>query len=260
MSETVVLRRSRSGSGRSGTQSLRLPTSWEDLPEWPYGPFEDDEQVVVVGATGSGKSTLIATVTLDVDDLVALDAKGSLTLPRARIEELPPYGSPEWDRVLRDALRWRGGERETNRVIIRVHPNDLEDPVAHDAIFRAIYETRPGTIVWIDEITAVGASPHKVPRWLRALSARGRTRDIGLWTATQAPFGLLPVILRRNAQVILMGVVEPQDVDDIRRPGAELAATIPPFSGRWIAWYAGDPQPYRLYIPIPRELQRWSPP
>lgn len=254
--------------------------TWESLPAFDPGAIAADDQVLIIAATGGAKSTLTATLTLDTPSLVAIDAKGTLTLPHARIAELPPFASPAFARALADAIAWRGqererrvhllarifhppapGERPTNRVILRVAPDDVDDPGPHDVIFRALYRARPATLVWIDEITGTGATPQRVPRHLRAVSARGRTRGIGLWTSTQAPYGLVPGILRRNARVTIVGPITPEDAREMRLPAIDLALGIEPKSGRFMVYVAGDPgSPYRLFVPIPAVLKHWRAP
>ena len=251
--------------------------SWEQLP-----PFREaiapDDQVLVVAATGGAKSTLIATLTLDVPSLVAIDSKGRLTLPRARVVQLPEYDpkAPErYDAALREALAWQTGQRQsladrlrgiprehpTDRVILRPAHTDVDDPAPHDRIFRAVMRYRPDTLVWVDEITGTGATAHTTPRHLRALSSRGRTQGTGLLTASQAPFGLTPGILRRNARVLILGTIEPEDAKDVHRRDVDVALAIRPKTGRFVVWVSGDPDsPYRLYLPIPPELRRWEAP
>ena len=234
-------------------------TTWRDLPEWT-DPIGADEQVLLVAATGGAKSTLAATMTLPVRSLVVVDDKAAMTLPTSRTVELPAFGAADpatYDRALRAALRHR--EDVTNRVILRPHVLDVESFEAHDAIFHAVYERR-ATILWIDEITATGATANRCQPWLRGISARGRTRGLGLWTCTQAPFGVTPPILRRNASVMIFGPLDPDDVGDIRRPGIEIAETIPRKSGRFIVYRAGTRDPYRLYVPIPPQLRGWTAP
>lgn len=237
--------------------------AWSRLRPWTE-PIDATDQVVLIAGTGGAKSTLAATMTLPVASLVAIDDKGALELPHARVVDLPrldPKATERYELALREALAWRKGTGVAagNRVILRPHALDVDDPIAHDAIFGAIF-ARGETLVWIDEITATGATAQRVPPYLRALSARGRTRGIGLWTLSQSPFGLLPPIIRRNATYTILGSLDPADVSDLRRPGAELAAAIPRKSGRFILYRAGEADPFRLYLPIPPQLRTWRAP
>lgn len=244
-----------------------LEQRWHALRAWRQ-PFRPNDQAVVIAGTNGAKSTLVATLTLPVPSLVALDEKASLTLPDARIVELPflPHErangarliTPEFSATLANALAWRERPRD-NRVIIRVHALNIDDADVHDQIFRAAF-TRGNTVIWVDEITATGSSAHYISPWLKACSARGRTRGIGLWTCSQSAFGLVPVILRRNATYVIFGSSDPQDVADIHRQDIEIATGIPRKSGRFILYEAGDPTPYRLYLPIPPALKGWTAP
>jgi hypothetical protein len=249
--------------------------SWESLPPFE-GEIDAADQLVIIAQKGGAKSTLWASLTLDIPSLVALDDKGSLSLPDAVAYDLPPYSKTapdEYAEAVDSAIRWREGgttrwaifrsdapRRATNRVILRVDPADTDEPTPHDVIFRELFRNRQDTLVVIDEISATGATPHVIPRWLRALSARGRTRGTGLWTCTQAAFGLVPGILIRNAGYIVVGPIPATDARDLRRDGAELAAEIAPRTGRFIVWAQGDRQPYRLFVPIPPRLRGWEAP
>ena len=234
--------------------------------------IEASDQVLLIAGTGGAKSTLAATETLSVSSLVALDGKDSLYLPNATVYELPK--APEWpkqsamstdpgvmayDRAIAGPLAWREG-RNANRIILRPHVEDIEDFWAFDRIYRAIYQ-RGHTLVWIDEITSTGATPQRAQPYLRAITARGRTRNIGLWTLTQAPYGLTPGILRRNATYTIFGPIEPEDASEIHRAGIDIALTIPPKSGRFIVYASGEMgMPCRLYVPIPTALKGWRAP
>ena len=256
--------------------------TWESLK--PYeADIASDAQVLIIAGQGGAKSTLTATLLLDAPSLVALDSKGRLTLPRARVIELPafpehrpgylpsdPRATIRYDSILAESLkppagkrsiiRLRTAEPETGRVILRVHPLDVDDVIVHDRIFRAIYLTRPDTITWIDEITGTGASAQSTPRWMRALTARGRTRGQGMWTMTQSPFGLVPPLIRRNADLIIIGSIDRADARGLPFEGAEMAAAIPRKTGRFIVYVSGESEPYRLFVPIPPELKSWTAP
>lgn len=250
------------GMMRSISPHVRA-TAWTRLR-----PFTDtidgSDQVMLIASTGGAKSTLAATLTLDVDSLIAIDEKGALLLPRARLVELPerrPLETAElgsYYRRVKQTIEWQDTRehRGTNRIVLRPHVLDIENFDAHDDIFHAIYERRT-TITWLDEITATGASAQRVQPWLRAISARGRTRGLGLWTCTQAPYGVTPPILRRNATYTIVGPLDPDDVAQIPRPGIEIAETIPRKSGRFMVYRAGEREPYRLYMPIPDRLKGW---
>jgi hypothetical protein len=241
----------------------RVRDRWANLPPFSH-VIEASDQILLVASTGGAKSTLVATLTLPVQSLVALDEKGALRLPRSRLVELPSReatvekGDPDaYLRLVREAVRYR--TNEPNRIVLRPHDLDVDDFDAHDDIFHAVHERR-GSILWIDEISATGATAQRSQRWLRALSARGRTRPVGLWTCTQAPYGLTPPILRRNATYTIFGPLDPDDVAGINRPGIDIATTLPPKTGRFIVYAAGEREPFRLYVPIPDQLKGWHAP
>ena len=241
------------------------PQAWRDLPPF-RSRLDGSDQVLIIAGTKGSKSTLAASLTLHASSLVAIDEKSRLTLPDATVHELPPFdhsrdaerGGMAFRGALADALRWRPPE-QGNRVVLRPYVLDIEDFEVHDAIYEAVY-LRGHTILWIDEITATGATPQRSQPWLRAVSARGRTRGLGLVTLTQAPFGLAPAILRRNATYIIVGPVDPDDVADMHRASIEIATELPLASGLFVVYPKGDRGAYRLHIPIPAALRSWDAP
>ena len=249
------------------TRPAEPPPEWSALPDFASRlPLRGSDQVLLIAGTGGSKSTLAATLTLRVPSLVAIDEKSRLTLPRARVHELPAYdhdrdaddGGSAFRQALADALRWRPPE-QGNRVILRPYVLDIEDFDVHDSIYRAVY-LRGNTLLWIDEITATGATAQRSQPWLRAISARGRTREIGLITLTQAPFGLTPSILRRNAAYVVFGPIDPDDTGDLRREAIEIATRLPLRSGYFIVYPKGERDVYRLRLPIPDGLKGWDAP
>jgi hypothetical protein len=239
---------------------------WSDLPEW-RGPIDSTDQVLCIAATGGAKSTLFATITLDVSSLVVIDDKGAMLLPRSRIVHLPPYADPKDDpdraglfsQAVRTGLAWQDHRKGYNRVIVRFDPADVEGFAAHDAVFWSVFN-RTHTVCWVDEIAATGATASRVQPGLRAISARGRTRGVGLMTASQRPFGLVPGIVKYNAAVLIVGPVDPDDVKDVHREGIEIATDLPRKSGRFLLYLAGERAPYRLHLPIPPALRGWKAP
>jgi len=241
------------------------PAEWSALPDFAARmPLAGSDQILLIAGTGGAKSTLAATLTLGVPSLVAIDEKSRLTLPRAAVHELPPFdhddedGGTAFRSALADSLRWRPAE-EGNRIILRPYILDIEDFAVHDAIYKAVY-LRGHTLLWIDEITATGATAQRSQPWLRAVSARGRTRELGLLTLTQAPFGLTPAILRRNATYVIFGPIDPDDTGDIRREGIDIATRLPLKAGYFVVYPKGEREAYRLRLPIPPALTGWDAP
>ena len=241
-------------------------TTWAELPEWS-GPIDSTDQILCVASTGGAKSTLLATITLDVSSLVVIDDKGAMALPRARVVQLPPWadGDKDSDRAgvfaqaVRSGLAWHDHRKDTNRVIVRFDPADVENFAAHDAVFWAAFQ-RTHTVVWIDEISATGATASRSQPGLRAISARGRTRGVGLLTASQRPYGLIPGIVKFNATYLIVGPVDPDDVKDVHRVDIDIATTLPRKRGQFLLYEAGQREPFRLYLPIPPALRGWKAP
>src|SRR5258708_34093777 len=99
--------------------TLTAAPAWEALPEF-HGQIDASDQVLLVAGTGGAKSTLVASLTLQVSSLVAVDEKGTLTLPRSRIIDLPRFADGDsFAAEIARYLRWQTGREAINRVILR---------------------------------------------------------------------------------------------------------------------------------------------
>jgi hypothetical protein len=225
---------------------------WTALTKVKRLEIEDGDQITLIASTGGSKSTLVATLLINAPSLVAIDTKGSLTFPNTKLLELPPLESPKFATAMQ-ALK------TTPRIIVRPHPLEVENLDTYEAIFEAIYNRGP-TQVWIDEVGAIAKTSQVYPKWLGACSNRGRTRKITLLTCSQAPYGQMPMCLRRNANVAIFGVMTATDIDSLPYDGIEAIKDIKPKTGRFVLYRTGEQEPKALYLPIPKALANWQAP
>lgn len=123
-------------------------------------------KVTIIGMNGWGKTTLCKHYLEHTSSLIVLDPKWEITLPNALITQNP-----------RDMLKYR-------RVIYRP-PLDC-DPVEAGDQAGGVALKRTNTCLWIDE-AAIVSPGQRIGRNLRAAIVMGRSKNVGIWAATQRP-------------------------------------------------------------------------
>jgi hypothetical protein len=226
---------------------------YESLPKMKELKIESGNQIILIASTGGSKSTLVASLVVNAASLIAIDSKGELEFPNTLVVDLPSIDDKDFIRVLDRAIF------ENARVIIRPHILDLETIDVYDQIFFRIY-ARENVVVWIDEIGAIAKTSTVFPKWLAGCSNRGRTRGITLFSCSQAPYGQLPMCLRRNSTYSIFGVLMPSDVENLPYPDIDATLDIPIKSGKFVIYQTGIQGAKSLYVPIPKELKEWRAP
>lgn len=143
--------------------------------------IKSNERVLIVGRTGTGKTYLAKHLVREYKNVVALDTKGTLSIPNFVLVREPRNLhriAKNSNVVFRTPWRWSNEE--------------------FDNFFLWCIE-RGETIVYIDELYRV-ASEHTRPNSpLGAIATQGRELGVALWAATQRP-SRIPTFLMSEAE------------------------------------------------------------
>jgi hypothetical protein len=135
---------------------------------------------VLVGMTGSGKTTLAEYLLSPQPFVAAIDPKGLL-----KFKGYIRY------RKLKQAMR-----SDAPKIIYSPDAEELRNPLYWEAFFRWVYERR-NTYCYIDEVYAV-TDRDEMPPHYHAILTRGRERGTGLLSATQRPMRIPAVIMSES--------------------------------------------------------------
>ena len=140
-------------------------------------PFEmeRDQRGIVIGRTGSGKTTLATQLISQFRPLLIIDPKGDFSA----FEDERIYRESRPEGVRHSIVRRR------NIVQYSPHPEntELED---YNQVFREAFWSRR-YFVYIDEASCVADSPMRYPKYLRYISQQGRSMGVGLLAVCQDP-------------------------------------------------------------------------
>lgn len=132
--------------------------------------LKTNERVIIVGKTGTGKTTLARYITTASRRLLVIDSKGSLGK-----WDLEPFDDESLER-LRDG--------EPVRIRVLRPPEGGAD--FYNNVFREAYESG-NAVIYIDEMFGVVPPGARAPEYLTACYTRGREFGIGVWASTQRP-------------------------------------------------------------------------
>lgn len=148
---------------------------------------------VLVGMTGSGKTTLAKFLLTEHRYVAAIDPKGTLNW----------YGYSKFTR-LKDAV-----ESKSERIIYSPNAEELRNEEMTEAFFRWVYERR-NTLCYVDEVYAV-TNRDEMPDHYHAILTRGRERGTGLLSATQRPMRIPSVIMSESENWYVFRLSMPGD-------------------------------------------------
>jgi hypothetical protein len=143
-----------------------------------------ETHAVLVGQTGTGKSTLARMLFDRKRRSIIIDPKGDMKLPPAlRISGRFAKGNTL---VATHPDQASNLIRKRKENILYRPSGEFLEPFLFDDIFRACYNAK-NCDVYIDELSMVTKSANSYPAWLRALYQQGRSRGIRVFGATQRP-------------------------------------------------------------------------
>jgi hypothetical protein len=160
------------------------------------------EHVFCAGGTGTGKSNL-AEIYLAGENfpfVVKLDTKGE-------VFERQAAGEPIWRGLTEGedfeiVYKLKDLDRVQTPKIIYAPDYEEQEFAYYDSFFKWVYE-RQNTTLWIDELMSVCENPHRIPRMLKAIYTRGRSRRTSVWSCSQRA-SEIPNIILANTQVFFI--------------------------------------------------------
>lgn len=160
--------------------------------------IKSNEQVFIVGMTGSGKSYFAETYLRGYDNVIKLDTK-------REYEERQLAGESAW-RGLVEGKDFEVVEHLEDlqyctlpKIIYAPVFEELSDEY-YEEFFRFCFE-RQNTIVWVDELMSITTS-QKLPNQLKRITTQGRSKNVGLWCCTQRPANVPQIIPANSTHVI----------------------------------------------------------
>lgn len=159
------------------------------------------DRMFVVGTTGSGKSYLLRKLAAPLPYVVVVDPKhqwdwedtrpaGSRGLVTSKLEEVMDWEEPE-------------------PVVYR--PGYVEAREGIPEFFLWVF-LRGNTLVVIDEVMSLLSSPSVLPRDFGIVIQQGRSRNIGLWMATQRPSRIPIPVLSESEHHCIFRLRHPNDL------------------------------------------------
>lgn len=168
-----------------------------------------DEHVTISGITGGGKSVLTRMYLSQMPAVIKLDIKGEAFDDLAKKKSPWPEVDPKKLAIVETLKDLSACKRP---YIIYCPVLDEMEPDAYNEFFKFVYTKKrnKNTVTWIDEIMEVCDS-HNIPRYLKALYTRGRSRHTPVWGLTQRPVGIHPLCFSQSTHVFSFDLQLDQD-------------------------------------------------
>lgn len=172
------------------------------MSKQPDNEITRQEAVFIAGGTGSGKSALaeIYLAGKNFPHVVKIDTKGEYYERKA--EGIPPWKGLVEGEDYQVVFKLKDLDYAEKGKIIYVPDYDEQEFQYYDAFFKWIYE-RQNTTVWIDELMSICDNPHRIPKMLKAVYTRGRSRSTTCWACSQRA-SEIPNIILANTQVFFI--------------------------------------------------------
>lgn len=169
--------------------------------------IKTSEHVFVAGMTGTGKSFLARNYLSRFPSVAMLDTKGESIDKLANKENPWPEIDPKLLTIVTRAAQLP--EVETPYLIYAPDFEELE-PYFYNEFFRWAY-FRKNITVWVDEAMSVSENSQTIPEYYKAILTRGRSRNTAIWTLTQRPMGLSPLIISQSTHFFVFNLQLEQD-------------------------------------------------
>jgi hypothetical protein len=220
-----------SSSGGSGSPSTRPIVRRSD-------------RLFIVGATGTGKTTLATIMLAPLTHIVVIDPKWHFSFHNPPFVRKPKHGDPLVTSDLRKAERW------DSPAPIVYRPEEGECSAGCPAFWRWIWD-RENTIVFVDEVTLI-SRPYDLPSGYKRCVQQGRSRTIGVWSCTQRPAKVPTILLSEAEHFIAFETRAPQDLKRVTEYTTPEIGRDP--ATGYDFWYYG----HRDKRPIKTDAYAWA--
>lgn len=188
-----------------------------------------DERTIIVGATGTGKTTLLKQLVAPCPSIIVIDSKGTY----GGSDGAPGYtmvSSPSALKRLRKVhthIQYRPDERHLN-------------VPSYDEVYKWVYHR--GNIMCVTDEAFLVHKGSYAPDWLRACVTCGRELGIGMVTGTQRPRGIDLRLLTEAEVFISFDLRHKDDRKRIAEMAGDEFLVRPPKHAFWF-WRSGMQHP-----------------
>lgn len=215
---------------------MREKKSFETIPP--------DRHVLVVGATGTGKSYLAEQYLKGYEYVVKLDTKDE-TSERRRV------GLSAWDGLKEGkdftvVSHFDQLDEVDTKKIIYVPPYEEQTRETFDRFFNWIF-ARENTILWIDELMSIG-TVNSYPFALGRLYQQGRSKGVGIWACSQRPSGIPNIAPANSSYYFIFNLYLKADRKRmVDSTGMDQINELPGGHNFWF-YKMGDPKPVKAIL------------
>lgn len=158
------------------------------------------DRTLIVGHTGSGKTTLALRLIAGYRSLVVIDPKWRVTVPRGGVIAGDPRVFAQW---------W---PQRMRRVVYRPDPRDRDHADVEAVISRVLLYGR--TALYIDEAMELSSVGRILPAYKRAIT-QGRELYVPVISASQRPVGIHNTILTEAEHCFAFKLTSSSDRDKL---------------------------------------------
>jgi len=136
----------------------------------------NNKRGIITGRTGTGKTTVSKVIMAEKKFLLVID-------PKREFETFQEYEIVNEPQQLEETARKTKNEKA---IIYRPLPENIDNYEFYNLCLKWAF-LRENTFVYIDELLSVVRNPMSYPSYLRAIYTQGRSKNVGILSATQRP-------------------------------------------------------------------------